>query len=283
MSQQALTPIVKWAGGKRRLLPEITARFPRTFARYYEPFAGGAAVFFHLRPEQAVITDRNIDLIATYRAVADDPMGVIRALATHSKAHCTEHYYATRTKWNAISLASPAARQRDTWPPAELAATLIYLNRTCYNGLWRVNRSGGFNVPMGRYKKPLICDAVGVQRASQALRQVQLRCCDYSVAIEDAQRGDLVYFDPPYDPTTPTANFVSYTAGAFGQADQRALAALVHTLAERGVSVVLSNSDTPLVRSLYRGMRIDRVRCGRAINCNSGRRGEADEVLVSIQ
>lgn len=265
------SPIVKWVGGKTRLLPDIVARLPRSFGRYYEPFAGGAAVFFHLVPERAVIADRNADLIATYRAVADDPDGVIRRLALHREAHTSDHYYATRARWNDREVA---------WSPLDRAAAFIYLNRTCYNGLWRVNRSGGFNVPMGRYKNPLICDAEGLRAASRVLRRAQLRCTDYAAAVADAQPGDLVYFDPPYDPVTTTANFVSYTPGAFGAEDQRALAALAHSLAERGVGVVLSNSDTPFVRSLYRGLRIDRVRCARAINCNGEGRGEVDEVLV---
>ncbi len=265
------SPIIKWVGGKTRLLPEIAARLPRQFGRYYEPFVGGGAVFFHLAPEQAVLSDRNADLIATYRAVADDPDGVLRRLAMHREAHDEEHYYATRARWNDRSV---------DWSPLDRAATFIYMNRTCYNGLYRVNRGGGFNVPMGRYKNPPICDPDGVRAASKVLRRAQLRCGDYRAAVADAQPGDLVYFDPPYDPITPTASFVSYTADAFGPDDQRALASLAHELADRGVGVVLSNSDTPFVRSLYKGLRMDRVRCARAINCNSERRGEVDEVLV---
>jgi len=264
-------PIVKWVGGKTRLLPEIVARLPRRFGRYYEPFAGGAAVFFHLAPERAVISDRNPDLIATYKTVADDPDGVLRRLALHRDAHGEDHYYATRARWNDRSVA---------WTPLDRAAAFIYLNRTCYNGLWRVNRSGGFNVPMGRYKNPPICDVDGLHAAARVLRNAQIRCGDYAAAVADARPGDLVYFDPPYDPVTTTANFVSYTADAFGADDQRALAELVHALAARGVGVVLSNSDTPFIRSLYRGLRIDRVRCARAINCNADRRGEVDEVMV---
>lgn len=265
------SPIVKWVGGKTRLLPEIAARLPRGHGRYFEPFAGGAAVFFHLAPRAAVLADRNADLIATYRAVAADPEGVIRRLAIHRDAHGEDHYYATRARWNDRDVA---------WSPLDRAATFIYLNRTCYNGLYRVNRSGGFNVPMGRYKNPLVCDAEGLRAASRVLAGTTLLCADYRAAVAEARAGDLVYFDPPYDPVTPTANFVSYTADAFGPDDQRALAALAHELVARGVAVVLSNSDTPFVRSLYRGLRVDRVRCARAINCNADRRGEVDEVLV---
>ncbi|MBZ0235257.1 MAG: DNA adenine methylase [Deltaproteobacteria bacterium] len=265
------SPIVKWVGGKTRLLPEIAARLPRTYGRYFEPFAGGAAVFFSMSPGAAVLADRNADLIATYRAVASDVEGVIRRLAIHRDAHDEKHYYATRARWNDASVA---------WTQLDRAAAFIYLNRTCYNGLWRVNRSGGFNVPMGRYKNPPICDAAGLRAASAVLARATILCADYRTAVADARPGDLVYFDPPYDPVTTTANFVSYTADAFGPDDQRALATLAHELADRGVAVVLSNSDTPFIRSLYRGLRIDRVRCARAINCNADRRGDVDEVLV---
>ncbi len=265
------SPIVKWVGGQTRLLPEIAARLPRRYGRYFEPFAGGAAVFFSLAPARAVLADSNPDLIATYRAVATDVEGVIRRLALHRDAHGEGHYYATRARWNDRSVA---------WTPLDRAAAFIYLNRTCYNGLWRVNRAGGFNVPMGRYTNPLICDEAGLRAAARALARATLQCGDYQTAVASAGAGDLVYFDPPYDPVTPTASFVSYTAGAFGPDDQRALAALTHRLVERGVAVVLSNSDTPFVRSLYRGLRVDRVRCPRAINCNAQRRGDVDEVLV---
>ncbi len=265
------SPIVKWVGGKTRLLPEIAARMPRTYGRYFEPFAGGAAVFFSMAPRAAVLADRNADLITTYRAVATDAEGVIRRLAIHREAHNEQHYYAMRARWNDAGVA---------WTPIDRAAAFIYLNRTCYNGLWRVNRSGAFNVPMGRYKNPPICDADGLRAAARVLAQAKLVCADYRTAVADARAGDLIYFDPPYDPVTPTASFVSYTAGAFGPDDQRALATLAHELADRGVAVVLSNSDTPFVRSLYRGLRIDRVRCARAINCNADRRGEVDELIV---
>lgn len=267
----AATPIIKWVGGKTRLLPEILARFPAAHGRYFEPFAGGAAVFFHLGPTAAVLSDRNRDLIEMYRTVAADPDGVLRVLALHKQHHDEAHYYQTRARWNDRSV---------SWTPLDRAATFIYLNRTCFNGLYRVNRAGDFNVPMGRYKNPAICDPAVLHAASAVLRRATLLCGDYADAVATATAGDLVYFDPPYDPVTPTANFTSYTADSFGPADQRALADTVRTLADRGCAVVLSNSDTPLVRSLYRGLRIDRVRCPRAINSDPSRRGDVDEVLV---
>jgi len=265
------TPVIKWVGGKTRLMPEIISRLPRDYGRYFEPFAGGAAVFFHLGPQAAVLSDRNADLIGMYRAVASDPDGVIRRLALHKAAHEESHYYDTRARWNDRSV---------SWSPLDRAATFIYLNRTCFNGLWRVNRGGGFNVPMGRYKNPAICDPDTIRAAGEQLRRATLLCGDYADAVADAGPGDLVYFDPPYDPVNPTSNFTSYTGDGFGPADQQTLSVLVRTLAERGCAVVLSNSDTPLIRSLYRGLRIDRVRCPRAINSDPTRRGDVDEVLV---
>ena len=267
----AAWPIIKWVGGKTKLLPEIATRLPREYRRYYEPFAGGAAVFFHLGPSAAVISDRNPDLIGMYRAVAADPDGVIRRLAIHRDAHDEDHYYRTRARWNDRSV---------SWTALDRAATFVYLNRTCFNGLWRVNKGGGFNVPMGRYKNPTICDADTIARASALLRTTTILCGDYQAAVADAGPGDLVYFDPPYDPVTPTANFTAYTGDGFSRDDQAQLADTVRALADRGCAVVLSNSDTPFIRSLYRGLRVDRVRCPRAINSDPSRRGDVDEVLV---
>lgn len=267
----AAWPIIKWVGGKTKLLPEIATRLPRTYGRYFEPFAGGAAVFFHLGPERAVLSDRNADLIGMYRAVAADPDGVIRRLSLHRDAHDTDHYYQMRARWNDAAV---------SWTPLDRAAAFIYLNRTCFNGLWRVNKRGGFNVPMGRYKNPAICDAETIHRAATVLRGATLLCGDYQAAVADAGPGDLVYFDPPYDPVTETANFTAYTGDGFSRDDQAALADTVRTLAARGCAVVLSNSDTPYIRSLYRGLRVDRVRCPRAINSDPSRRGDVDEVLV---
>jgi DNA adenine methylase len=264
-------PVVKWVGGKTRLLPELLARLPRTFGRYYEPFAGGAALFFRLAPRRAVLADRNADLIGLYRALAREPRAVVSALGAHRAAHDESHYYATRARWN----------DRDkAWTPAERAAAFVYLNKTCFNGLWRVNRAGDFNVPIGRYVDPPICVPEALHAAHELLAHAKLRCSDYRTAVDDARRGDLVYFDPPYDPVTTTANFTSYTADAFGPDDQRDLAACARALVSRGCAVVLSNSDTAFVRSLYRGFRIERVKCTRAINSNAARRGEVDELII---
>jgi DNA adenine methylase len=267
------TPIIKWVGGKTKLLPELLARMPPSFERYYEPFAGGAALFFRVAPERALLADSNSDLIGLYAAVARDVDAVIARLERHRAAHDQRHYYDMRARWN-----EPGA----AWDPADRAAAFIYLNKTCFNGLWRVNRAGGFNVPIGRYADPPICVPETLRAAQAVLARATLRCADYRKAVEGAGRGDFVYFDPPYDPVTPTANFTSYTADAFGPEQQRELADTAQKLVARGCRVMLSNSDTPYVRALYqeRGFRIDRVKCTRAINSNAARRGEVDEVIA---
>jgi DNA adenine methylase len=265
-------PVVKWVGGKTKLLSELLARMPEQFARYYEPFAGGAALFFRVAPERAVLADSNPDLIALYTCLANDVAGVIRRLEHHRAAHSEAHYYATRTRWNDREL---------SWSSADRAATFIYLNKTCFNGLWRVNRAGAFNVPIGRYTDPPICVPEALRAAAALLGRSVLRCSDYRAAVADARRGDFVYFDPPYDPVAPTANFTSYTSDTFGADHQRGLADSARGLVARGCRVMLSNSDTPFIRSLYKGFRIDRVKCGRAINSNAAKRGEVDELIIT--
>jgi DNA adenine methylase len=266
------SPVIKWVGGKTRLLPELLARMPEKIGRYYEPFAGGAALFFRTAPRRAVLNDSNADLIALYTAVQTDVASVIRRLQHHRDAHDERHYYKTRSDWN---------EHHAQWADADRAATFIYLNKTCFNGLWRVNRSGDFNVPIGRYTDPPICVPDALRAAHAVLARAELRSTDYQQAVADASRGDFVYFDPPYDPVTPTANFVSYSAVGFTPDNQRELAECVRKLAARGCRVMLSNSDTPFIRSIYRGFTIDRVKCARAINSNAAKRGDVDEVIVT--
>ena len=265
------TPVVKWVGGKTKLLGELTARAPERFGRYFEPFAGGAAMFFRLAPVSAVLSDFNRDLIATYRAIADDVDGVIRRLEIHRRHHDEDHYYQLRARWNDGGVA---------WSAIDRAAAFIYFNKTCFNGLWRVNRAGAFNVPMGRYVDPPICVPPALRAAAAVLARADLRCGDFREAVADAGAGDFVYFDPPYDPVSKTANFTSYTTDCFGDDHQRALAELARELVARGCQVMLSNSDTPFVRSLYGGFRVDRVKCPRAINSDASRRGDVDEVVI---
>lgn len=265
-------PVIKWVGGKTKLLPELTARLPDRFGRYFEPFAGGAALFFRVAPKTAVLADSNPDLIGLYKTLATDVAAVIKRLQHHRTHHDEPHYYEMRERWN---------QQRPTWNAAERAAAFIYLNKTCFNGLWRVNRAGDFNVPIGRYTDPPICVPEALRAASDVLARAELQCGDYRKAVATATRGDFIYFDPPYDPVAPTANFTSYTANAFGPDQQRELAETVRMLVARGCKVMASNSDTPLIRSLYKGFSVDRVKCPRAINSNAAKRGDVDEVIVT--
>ena len=264
-------PFLKWAGGKGQLLPELLARLPKQFRAYHEPFVGGGALFFELyalgRLKAAVhLTDRNPPLIDTYETVRTDVDAVIRRLRRHRNDEAA--FY--RVRGQDPRRLSPAAR----------AARVIYLNKTCYNGLYRENRSGEFNVPFGRYVNPAICDAENLRAVAAALEGATLSCAPYEAVLDRAAPGDLVYFDPPYQPVSATSSFTAYHRDGFGPADQERLRDLFATLAGRGVHVLLSNSDTPLVRSLYGSFAIDRVHASRAINSRADRRGKVAEVIV---
>lgn len=265
-------PIVKWAGGKTKLLSELAARLPAAYGRYYEPFCGGAALFFSLRPERAVLGDVNADLIGAYRVAADQHEKLLSVLEHHRANHCADWYRQTREDWNANAYATDSVAR---------AATFIYLNRTCFNGLWRVNRAGEFNVSMGRYKDPFAGIADRIRAASPAIVRAEIRHGDYRETLLDVEAGDFVYLDPPYDPVTPTANFRSYTSDGFTAEDQATLAEAVRALIARGVRVMASNSNTPYVRRLYAGLRIDVVECPRAINSDAARRGKVGEVIIT--
>jgi DNA adenine methylase len=260
-------PFVKWAGGKRQLWDQLQPLLPANFKRYYEPFAGGAAVFFALGRTDAVLADMNAELMNVYTAVRDEVDGVIAELQKYR--YGATHYYRAREA-NLGKMTSP-----------QRAARTIYLNRTGYNGLYRVNRAGKFNVPMGRHTNPTLCDGENLRACARALQGVDLRVQDFEAAAGGARAGDLVYFDPPYVPVSDTADFTSYVPGGFGADEQRRLADLFARLAGRGVHVVLSNSDTPTVRKLYAGFRIQKVMAARFINSRGSRRGKVGEVVVT--
>lgn len=266
------TPILKWAGGKSRLIGELQSRMPTSFRRYFEPFIGGGALFFRSAPEDAVLGDQNHDLVNVYRCVAWNVEAVIRKLVTLRREHSEERYYEVRDRWNGAGRPLPDIAR---------AATFIYLNKTCYNGLWRVNSKGQFNVPIGRYTEPTIFNREQLHLASSLLQQAQLQSGGYAETVDEARAGDFVYFDPPYQPVNKTSSFTSYTAGSFGEEQQRELADRVRWLDAHGVHVMVSNSDTPLIRKLYAGMRIDTVDCARAINSKAGKRGAVKEVIVT--
>ena len=271
-ASQSAAPIVKWAGGKTRLLDELVARTPSSYRRYFEPFLGGGALYFRLAPSRAVLSDCNADLINTYRCVAWHVEAVEKRLARHRTAHSESYYYDVRERWN-----TPGGLDADV----DRAAAFIYLNKTCYNGLWRVNSRGKFNVPVGRYDDPSIFDAAALRAASRTLQHAELHARHYGEAAATARAGDFVYFDPPYHPLSDTANFTSYTAGSFGPDDQRELADVARRLVRRGCKVLLSNSDTAFIRSLYDGFTIETVDCARAINSKASARGPQRELLIS--
>ncbi len=262
-------PFIKWAGGKGRLLSQYDPLFPDEIGDYHEPFMGSGAVFFHLRPRiagRAWLSDRIDELVSTFCAVRDDVEGVIRRLGAH--VYEKERYYKVRAQ-NPARLSS-----------AGLAARFIYLNRTGFNGLYRVNSKGGFNVPFGRYRNPTICNAEGLRLASAALEGAHIARRGFGELAGWATEGDFVYLDPPYHPLSKTSNFTSYTADRFVENAQRALAETCRALDAIGARFMLSNSDTPFVRSLYRGFDLKTVYAARAINSASARRGKIAEVVI---
>ncbi len=274
-------PFLKWAGGKGQLLDQYEPFFPtRPRRAYFEPFVGSGAVFFRLRARnlfsEYVLSDSNPDLITCYRVVRDELRDLLSLLAEHQAEHSARgrDYYERVRAWDRSPLWAEV-------PDVIRAARMIYLNKTCYNGLWRVNRQGYFNVPMGRYANPDILNVERLQAASQALQGVTLAVCDFEQVIYQAAAGDFVYFDPPYFPLSETANFTSYSPHEFGIYEQQKLALVFAALHRKGCLVMESNSDTPFVRELYAGYRVETVEARRAINSHVGRRGAISEVVIT--
>ena len=259
-------PFLKWVGGKTSLLPELLRHVPARYRRYHEPFVGGGALFFAVAPRRAVLSDNNGELVHCYRQVRDDVHGVLDALARHVYE---------RTHYQNVRALDPFHLS-----PAERAARFIYLNKTCFNGLWRVNRAGRFNVPIGRYSNPRFYDPGALIAASSALARTDLLHAPFEQALAKAAPGDFVYLDPPYDPVSATSSFASYTADGFTWDDQKRLARACIALNRRGVRFLLSNSATDRVRELYRGFEHRLVRAPRFINSKAESRGRVDELLV---
>jgi DNA adenine methylase len=281
----SVQPFLKWAGGKGQLLEQYERFFPdKQMSCYYEPFVGSGAVFFRLRGRELFqkycLSDINEELINCYVAVRDQVDDLIAELERHKENHeknGAEYYYDVRNWDRAPSWLDSANVIR--------AARMIYLNKTCYNGLWRVNSKGEFNVPMGSYKKPDILNEERLYAASQALQGAELAVQGFQQAVAHAGSDDFVYFDPPYDPLSDTANFTSYSADSFGQEQQELLANTFADLASKGSQIMLSNSDTLYVRRLYaslllKTLRIERVEARRAINSHAGKRGVISEIVV---
>ena len=267
-----MKPFLKWVGGKRQLLPDIEPRIPASFQRYVEPFVGGGAVFFHLQPATGWINDLNPELVNCYQVVRDD----VEALIAHLQQHIYEKdYYLEQRSLDrgagGLSALSEVAR----------ASRFIYLNRTGFNGMYRVNAKGQFNVPFGRYKNPKIVDAPGLRACSAALRSVKITNLSYADVLAECGAGDFVYLDPPYVPLTQTSNFTQYADGGFDEAAQRDLAASLHHLNQRKIPFLASNAYAPLVLEIYEGLNIDIVYAKRAINSDATKRDAVREVLIS--
>jgi DNA adenine methylase len=262
-------PFLKWVGGKRQLLPELRKLVPPTFKHYYEPFLGGGALFFDLCWKgTATLGDTNERLIRTYLGVRNNVQAVIDAL---EDCKCNREVYYDVRDCNPDKMST-------SW---EVAAWLIYLNKTGFNGLYRVNKSGKFNVPFGRHTNPLICDEIGLRECALALRKARLVLGDFEKTVKYAEAGDFVYFDPPYIPVNETSNFTGYTKDAFGLKEHIRLRDCTLKLRRRGVYVMLSNADVPLARDLYREFRITRVLARRSVNCNSESRGAVGEIIIT--
>jgi DNA adenine methylase len=295
-------PFLKWAGGKRQLLPTLRQFYPAAFNAYWEPFLGSGAVFFDLQAgglldgHRVTLSDNNADLIACYRALRDSTDEVIRELSRLELSHRRlgpQHYYTVRDKlFNPARAAVPARTNgvRFSYSPA-LAAMFIYLNRTGYNGLFRLNADGGFNVPAGRYARPRILDEMNLRRAAEALGRpgVTIEHHRFDEAIASAAAGDFLYLDPPYAPLSRTARFTNYTANAFHADDQRRLRDTLVSAAHRGSLVVMSNSTAPAITELYArnedaktaGLQCHTVPARRAINSKPQSRGCVEEYVIT--
>ncbi|RLB63208.1 MAG: DNA adenine methylase [Deltaproteobacteria bacterium] len=262
-----LRPFLKWAGGKRRLVAQIVPHLPRQFGRFHEPFVGSGALYFHLRPTRASLSDTNERLVRTYSGLRDEPDRVIELLSSYP--HDKQFFLKMR------------AQDIDERSDAEVAAWFIYLNKTAYNGLYRVNSKNGYNVPFGDYRRPNICDEPTLRHCAKQLKRVKLQLSDFESAARRARKGDLVYFDPPYVPLSATSYFTSYTTQGFGLEDHRRLRDLALALKRRGVHVRLSNSGSPVVRDLYRDdFKLIPIKARRDINCRAASRGEIIELFI---
>lgn len=264
------TPFVKWAGGKGQLLGQLEPFFPPagSYRRYFEPFLGGGAVFFHLQPPRAVLSDLNDELITAYEVIRDDLDELLASLRRHKDD--ADYYY--RVRGMVPQELSPVRR----------ASRFIFLNKRCYNGLYRVNRKGGFNVPLGRYKTPpRIFDEDNLRAVSEVLNGADLRVASYEEALREAEAGDFVYLDPPYQPLSATAYFTGYTKDSFGERDQARLAQVLHELDKRGVRFLLNNHDTLHLRRLYDGFYLEVAAAKRHINSRADRRGSVAELIVT--
>jgi len=267
-------PFVKWAGGKTQACIQFRERglIPPEFKTYCEPFLGGGAFFFYLKPSKAILSDNNEELINAYQVIKSSVSELIEILKKHKVNHNKEYYYKIR------------ALKTQELSSVERAARLIYLNKTCFNGLYRVNSKGQFNVPMGRYKEPAILDEENLTKLHELLENpnIQINFEDFEECEKELDKGDFVYFDPPYNPLSNTANFTAYTKECFGEPEQIRLANLFKRLSSKGCFVLLSNSDTNLIRDLYSDFYVhESIMIPRFINSDSSKRKSIGELAIT--
>lgn len=252
-------------------MPELTSRIPKNFAKYFEPFVGGGALFFYLQPEQSILSDVNAELINTYKVIKNKPEELITDLKQH--IYEKEYYYNIRN----IDRTS----EYKSWSDVQRASRLIYLNKSCFNGLYRVNSKGEFNTPMGRYKNPKIVDEVNLRACSQALQTATIMTGSFDQVEEQITKEDFVYFDPPYAPLNATSNFTAYAQKGFDVKMQLSLRDLCTRLDKQGVRFMVSNSNAPLILDLYQDYKIEFVYASRAINSQANKRGKIPEVIIT--
>lgn len=254
-------PFLKWVGGKRSILPELTARLPKSYATYYEPFLGGGALFFAIQPKRAYLSDINFHLIITFQIVRDNVEELIRNLKVHANNHNKKYYLQSRER---------LFKEKE---PVKIAALFIYLNKTCFNGLYRVNKAGKFNVPMGDYKNPTIVDEENLRNCSKVLQNTDI----FQENFEQIKplKNDFYYLDPPYHQT-----YDGYNGDGFGDKEHTKLADFCHKIDRKGGYFMLSNSDTHLVRVLYKGYNIEKVLASRSVSCKGNQRGKENELII---
>ncbi len=269
-----ISPLLKWVGGKRQLLADIIPLINKKCSTYVEPFVGGGAVFFELQPKKAIINDYNEELINVYKVVREFPEELIALLEEHNIGNNEEYFY----KLRALDRNSGYSEMSDI----QKAARIIYLNKTCYNGLYRVNSAGQFNSPYGRYKNPNIINATTIRAMSKYLQNPQIKIMqgDYREVLKGIRKGSFVYLDPPYMPISSSSSFTGYTENGFSYEQQVTLKKECDKLKEKGISFLQSNSDCPEIRELYKEYDIKTVQAKRSINSNATRRGEISEVLI---
>ena len=266
--------LIKWAGGKKQLLEQFEKFFPEKIENYFEPFVGGGTVAFFLlktHPEikKIYLSDINEELVITYNVVKDNIDELIELLKEHKKSHSKEFYYQIR------------AEDIKKLNNVQIAARFIYLNRTCFNGLYRVNSKGQFNVPIGSYKNPNICNEEDLREISKLLEKDDIKVSQFYDSVKNAKKGDFVYFDPPYYPLKLGKSFTTYTKDNFLEKEQEKLAEVFKELDKKGCNVMLSNSDTEFIKNLYQGYNINFVKATRMINCDATKRGEINEVVIT--